>query len=67
MLPIPTKKFNANQDRKYKNYCVECINNGLKPEPQKRYFYKLSINYGFVYQNNFNEIFWRKRKKDFNI
>ena len=64
---LSTKQFNKNQDIEYKKYCDNCISNRIEPEKQSRYFPKIGVNYGYVYTNNFNEIYWKKRKKDFNI
>lgn len=66
-MVLSVKKFNEQQETQYNEYKNKCISNGVKPEPFERYFYKFKINYGFVYKNRFNEIFWKKRKKDFNI
>ena len=64
---LSAKKFNKLQDQKYFEYCQKCKKNKIIPQNQNRYFYKIPVKYGFVYQNSFNEIFWKKRKSDFNL
>jgi hypothetical protein len=64
---LSTIKFNKQQDTEYKEYCNACKGNNIEPTKQERYFSKLSVNYGYVFKNNFGEIFWKKRKQDFNI
>lgn len=66
MKPITVKQFNSLQNCNYSDYCTKCNQNGIKPEPQSRYFPTLSIKYGYVIYNKFNEIYWKKRKSDFN-
>lgn len=60
---ISVKQFNENQQKKYADYCQKCINNGVKPFHISRYFYICPIKYGYIYENNFGEIFWAKTKK----
>jgi hypothetical protein len=63
---LSVKKFNELQDEEYKDYCDKCKTNGVKPEPQSKYFPKIRGEYGFVYFNNFGEVYWKRNKKDFN-
>jgi hypothetical protein len=66
-LVISVKEFNSNQDKLYTEYVQKCEDNQIKPEPQERYFPKVKVNYGFVYQAANNSYIWKKRKKDFSI
>ena len=64
MKPISARKFNDMQDDNYLEYCEKCKNNGVKPEPQNRYFPK-TVNYGYVVFDHLGSFVWKKRKSDF--
>ena len=65
MYPISVKKYKELQDIRYKEYCDKCISNGVNPEPQSKYFFKPSVNYGYIMEGACNSIIWKKRKRDF--
>lgn len=65
MIPIHVTKFNELQNESYIEYCQKCTQNGIQPEPQSRYFPIVPVKYGYVICNQFGEIHWKKRKKDF--
>ena len=62
---ISVKIYNEIQNIEYTRYCSKCIRNGIIPEDQNRYFPLIPVNYGYVITNKHNEIFWKKRKSDF--
>ncbi|MDD4353599.1 MAG: hypothetical protein PHN56_04020 [Candidatus Nanoarchaeia archaeon] len=59
---LSAKKFNEMQTNNYIEYCKKCENNNIIPAKKERYFPSV-VNYGYVYMNNFREIYWRKNKK----
>jgi len=65
MKPITVKQFNEMQNASYAEYCEKCNNNGVKPEPQSRYFPTIGVKYGYVVYNRFGEYVWKRRKSDF--
>jgi hypothetical protein len=64
---VTVKEFNANQDSEYEKYVSTCKMNGVEPAAQSRYYPKVDLKYGYVYQNAAGEIYHKKRKKDFNV
>ena len=60
---LSAKKFNETQTNNYIEYCKKCENNNVIPAKKTRYFPSV-VNYGYVYMNRFNEIYWRKTKKE---
>jgi hypothetical protein len=60
---LSAKKFNDLQDRRFSEYKKKCLENNVPHEPQNRYFEKLPIKYGFIFQNSFGEQIWKKTKK----
>jgi hypothetical protein len=64
--PIQVKKYNEQQSEEFKKYVTACKKNNVEPEPQKRYFALIPVNYGYILETPCNGLIWKRTKKAFN-